>query len=165
MAKVQSSNELEMRLVELRDPDWNVRHVASRALVDIGESAVESLALLLEEDDNYLRGAAAKCLGEIGGAGGIGPLIDLFDDENGAVRQEAVRALGHIGVDAVKLLLDRIKDPSTTVQRCVVQALKEIRDPGVSPALQTLANDMDIPAALRWEAKIAVNRLREQPQR
>ena len=67
MAKVKSSDELEMRLVELRDPDWNVRHVAARALVELGESASESLILLLEEDDTYLRGTAAKCLGEIGG--------------------------------------------------------------------------------------------------
>ncbi|MBT5533483.1 hypothetical protein HOK31_10515, partial [Candidatus Poribacteria bacterium] len=65
----------------------------------------------------------------------------------------------------VKPLLDRLKDPSPAFQRCVVQALKEIRDPAVGDALKSLASDMDIPAALRWEAKLAVNRLREQPQR
>lgn len=165
MAKVQSSNELEQRLVELRDPDWNVRHVAARELVELGESAVEPLILLLEEDDTYLRGAAAKALGAIGNAAAVKPLVGLFDDENGAVRQEAVRALGLIGVDAVKPLLDNLKNPSATYQKCVVQALKEIRDPAVSDALKSLASDMDIPAALRWEAKLAVNRLREQPQR
>ena len=101
----------------------------------------------------------------IGDKAAVKPLIELFDDENGAVRQEAVRALGLIGVDAVKPLLDNLKNPSAVFQKCVVQSLKEIRDPAVSDALQTLAADMAIPAALRWEAKLAVNRLREQPQR
>ena len=165
MATVESSNELENALTQLRDPDWNIRHTAARDLVEIGQPAVEPLILLLEEEDSYLRGQAAVCLGRIGDEAAIAPLIAKFDDSYSAVREESVRALGLIGGGAVKPLLAKVNHEKPAVRRCAIQALSSIRDASAHEALLEIADDMEIPASVRWEAKLAVNRLREKPQR
>jgi HEAT repeat protein len=162
MAEVKSPKELEMRLVQLRDPDWNVRYIAARALVRIGEEAVDSLVLLLEEDDHYLRGQAAKCLGAIGHERAVVPLLNRLTDSNGAVRQEAVRALIQIGHSAVPALLSKVSDPSPLVRRAAIQALASIRDASTRLTLEAIAKDLTELPAIRWEAKLAMNRLRER---
>ncbi|MDA1191155.1 MAG: HEAT repeat domain-containing protein [Candidatus Poribacteria bacterium] len=160
MAKVESPKELETRLVELRDPDWNVRYGASRALVELGDEAVDALIMLIDEDDTFLRGEAIKCLGKIGSADAIAALIDCLGDQNNSIRQDAVRALTLIGAPAVRALSLKIKDDSHVVRRAAIQALSALRDPSVRGDLEAIASDMGEVAAVRWEAKLAVQRLR-----
>lgn len=162
MAAVTSPKNLETRLVQLRDPDWNTRYAAARALVEMGEQSVDSLVLLLEEDDHYLRGQAAKCLGAIRDARAVAPLVRLLSDPNGAVRQEAVRALTFIGSDAVAPLMEQVAGGTPTTRRAAIQVLARLKDPSTRPALEAISKDMSEPPATRWEAKLAVNRLRER---
>jgi HEAT repeat protein len=162
MAKVTAPKDLEMRLVQLRDPDWNTRYIAARALIEMGEDAAESLTVLLDDDNHYVRGQAAKCLGAIGSETAVDALVRRLEDPNGAVREEAVKALGQIGSAAVQPLLERMKDPSPTVRRSAIRSLLAIRDPGARSALEAVAKDLNEVAAVRWEAKLAVNRLRER---
>jgi len=160
----RAPKDLESQLVRLRDPDWNVRYTASRALVELGEEAVDSLIVLLEEDDHYLRGQAAMCLGAIRDSRAVSALVTVLDDPNGAVRQEAVRALGMIGESAVDPLLAVVREGTVGARRAAIQALTAVRNVSARQALEVIARDMDETPAVRWEAKLAVNRLRERPR-
>ena len=164
MSKVTSPKELETRLVQLRDPDWHQRYAAARALIEIGDEAADALVVLLEDDDHYIRGQVCKCLGAIKSPRAVDPLIERLNDPNGAVRQEAVRALGMMGQPAVQPLLERVKEGSPGMRRGAIHALSTLRDASVRPALEAIAKDMMEPASVRWEAKLAVNRLRETPR-
>lgn len=164
MSKVSSPKELETRLVQLRDPDWHQRYAAARSLVEMGDEAVDSLIVLLDDDDHYIRGQVAKCLAAIRSPRAVDPLIERLNDPNGAVRQEAVRALGMMGQPAVQPLLERVKEGAPGMRRGAIHALSTIRDASVRPTLEAIARDMAEPASVRWEAKLAVNRLREMPR-
>lgn len=165
MAQIESTNELENALTQLRDPDWNIRHTAARDLIEIGQPAVEPLILLLEEEDSFLRAQAAVCLGRIADPSAIAPLIECFSDSYSAVREEAVRAVGFIGAEAVEPLMDKINHKVSYVRKCAIQALAAIQDASARDALQQIADDMDAYPAVRWEAKLAVNRFREGDQK
>ena len=165
MAQIESTNELENALTQLRDPDWNIRHTAARELIEIGLPAVEPLIQLLDEEDSFLRGQAAVCLGRIADATAIEPLIARFGDSYPAVREEAVRAVGFIGAEAVQPLMAKINDKTPFVRKCVIQALAAIQDVSARDALQEIADNMDVYPAVRWEAKLAVNRFREGDQK
>ena len=70
----------------------------------------------------------------------VSDIISRLDDPDRDVREEAVRALGHIGsADAVDALLERLRDPNSTIRPEAAQALGMIGDPRAVPALTECA--------------------------
>jgi len=81
----------------LKDPSWEVRREAAKALGHMGDPvAVEGLGKALRDHDHDVREAVAVALGRIGDPHAIGPLaLTLIDDES-FVRNAAYNALMEI---------------------------------------------------------------------
>ena len=72
---------------------------------------VPAVVRLLDRDEPYIRARAAACLGRIGDASAVGPLVGRLGDPSKVVWQSAawaLRRLGNrgMGVDAIKAALD-----------------------------------------------------------
>jgi HEAT repeat protein len=91
--------------------DYKSREAATRALIQIGQPAVEPLIATLGESYWSVRGAAAEALGAIGDARAVEPLIAALKDREEGVERMAIRALGWIGdTRAIKPLIDVIRN-------------------------------------------------------
>lgn len=127
MEEMERKGDVKELLKALKNYDFSVRDEAARALVRIGEPAVEHLIQALRDMD--LREEAIGVLEEIGSARAVEPLIWILKD-NGKARSKAARALGKIGdVRAVEPLIEALQytfDPS--VQAHAAEALGKIRD-------------------------------------
>jgi len=77
--------------------DMHLQGVVERALVKIGEPAVEPLIQALKDGYSHVREGAAKALGEIGDIRAVEPLIQALKDEDSDVRKIAAEALGKMG--------------------------------------------------------------------
>jgi HEAT repeat protein len=100
--------------------------------------AVESLIVLLHDDESQVRNDAAVSLGKIGDGRAIDPLVARLSDsqENDYVRMTAARALGHIVRGEVfPPLVAALNDPVIDV-RC--QALWALAESGGAQAVDTL---------------------------
>ncbi len=128
------------------------------------DSFLDAVAALLEHASPLVRGSAAACLGRLGAAESVEPLIRTLDDPSKIVRRAAgfgLRALGNrgIGVDAT---LDALDSKSPRVRREVVALLNrqvpgfEDRAKVVVDRLVRLADDPDHLA--RFEAARALRR-------
>ena len=86
------------------------------AVIAIGETAtpeaIESLSEILDRSEQpyFLRGAAARCLGQIGGNAAIHKLIQVFRDVDVKIREEALDRIVSIGQEAFPVLFDHIDD-------------------------------------------------------
>jgi len=78
----------------LKDPSWEVRQSAAKALGILGEtSAVDGLVQIIQDPDRDVRESVIGALGELGDSRAIEPLVlSLLDPEN-AVRNAASSAL------------------------------------------------------------------------
>jgi hypothetical protein len=84
--------------LQLGSLDDNEREAAVKALAKIGKPALPELFKTLKMEGPYLfRMNAARALGLIGEKDAIKPLIEALKDEFANVRREAVTALGLIG--------------------------------------------------------------------
>lgn len=100
------AQDVERQLRDLDYFDWMVRLEAVRQLELMkAESAVDDLAdHLLNDESQFVRAAAARALGRIGGGEAVDALISALNDEAFHVRQAALWALGEIGAPAEKAL-------------------------------------------------------------
>jgi HEAT repeat protein len=97
------AGDVQAVMRDLDSRDWSVRMEAVRRLEMMrGEAApaVPRLAQALADESQYVRAAAARALGKIGGADAVDRLIKALDDRAFHVRQNAVWALGEIGAPA-----------------------------------------------------------------
>jgi len=102
----------------------------------LGGIAIAPLLLVLQEQDNETRRAAAHVLGQIGDARAVEPLLDLLVDQDPKVRRAAVEAVGQIGDSrAVEALETALQDKDGTVRLAAIKALAKI---GGSRAVEAL---------------------------
>ncbi len=88
---------------------------------------IEGLVEQLSSGDMRLRVEAARSLGEIGDARGVGPLVRLLKGEESQARGAAVEALGRIGdLRAIEALLPLLEND--TAAGSAVVALGKIGD-------------------------------------
>ena len=87
-------------LIELLE-DTDLQIDAGRALVDIGEQAVEPLISSLKNEKSRIRMNAALALGYLKAKKAIRPLAEGLNDSDWEVRRVIVRVLGWIGGDEV----------------------------------------------------------------
>ncbi len=112
---------------DLKDEDEGVRDAAVKALVNIGEPAVEPLIEALKDGNANFRYMAAEALEEIGDRRAVEPLIEALKDKDFTVRGMAASALGNIkDARAVEPLIKALKDEGRTVRSSAAEALEKI---------------------------------------
>lgn len=126
------------------DDDNTLRRLSAMALGDFGPEAKQSVGVLIEAvktGDPEMRAAAARSIGQIGGADhDIPALVGLLSDEVDGARLGAVKALGRMGTEAVSgvpKLTDLLKDNSDEICLAAVQTLGAI-GPEAKPAVPAL---------------------------
>ena len=101
---------------------------ASKALVKIGESAVEPLLAILNDKNSDVRFEAVCALGQIKDIRSVLPLINALKDEKWNIRLEAAKALGGLKDNrAIEPLINRLD----------VEGFSSVRD-SCAEALRTL---------------------------
>ena len=117
------------------------------ALSAIGRPAVPHMVELLDENDWWLRAAAADVLGDLGTTASdtVPYLTRTLDDEAEWVRRNAVEALGNIGPDAaeaVPTLSRRLQDSESWIRHNAALSLAKI-GPSAAQAVPDLRKNID----------------------
>jgi HEAT repeat protein len=120
------------------------RESAVRALIKIGDGAVEPLIKALGDKEEDVRRYTARVLGNIGGKRAVEPLIKALEDKDSEVRQRAATSLGWIGDKrAVEPLIKALEDKDSEVRRFTAIALGRIGDKrAVEPLIKSLDKDV-----------------------
>ncbi len=117
------------------------------ALSAVGRPAVPHMVELLEENDWWLRAAAADVLGDLGttASDAVPHLTYALDDEAEWVRRNAVEALGNIGPAAeaaVPALSHRLQDSENWIRHNAALSLAKI-GPAAAEAVPALRKNID----------------------
>ncbi|MFN7140193.1 MAG: HEAT repeat domain-containing protein [Limisphaerales bacterium] len=93
----------------------------------MGDEAIDPLALLLAEDDVAFRMVALETLSHIGGAKVLSPICTALGDENSHLRAVAAQALCRLADPAaIEPLAKLVKDSSWEVRSVVLDAFEAI---------------------------------------
>ena len=116
---------------------------------ELGDAhAVEPLIIRLGDTYSFVREAATKALGNLGGAK---LLVKAFDDENLSVRKGAAQALGELGdACAVEALIQVLGDSARSVREAAAEALGKLGDARAveaRPGLGSVDGDVRVAAA------------------
>ncbi|MCX9076682.1 MAG: HEAT repeat domain-containing protein, partial [Candidatus Methanoperedens sp.] len=163
LGELEDARAVDPFIQALRDPDYEVRRAADKALVSIGEPSVEPLIRALRDPDTNVRSAAASALGELKDARAVEPFIQALRDPEWWVRQRAASALGELkDTRAVEPLIQGLQDTSVYVQRAAVWALGELKNTrAIKPLAQLLADETSPPLERRRICDYAASALRE----
>ena len=88
--------------------------------------AIESLVILLADQDWVVRRTAAEALGKIGDSSKADNLLPVLGDGSPDVREAAARSLGRLepmGTEKAYRLVDMLKDPSSAVRKAAASSL------------------------------------------
>jgi HEAT repeat protein len=132
-------------LETLRDKQVDLKLIAS-VLGQIGEPALESLGLLLQDVDPFMREQAARVLALIADSRSVLPLVMALDDTESTVRAATAKALGSFSDPrAISALIESLGDSSPQVRSNAAEAMGSYyRDPRVIPALIKAADDKEV---------------------
>lgn len=111
-------DNLEKLLAELKSEDCTDREEAAEDLGRLGDiRASDSLIAALEDEEPYVRGAAATSLGVLKVIGAVEPLLDMLKTEYRTdVLRDIAFALGEIGDKrAIEPLRDLLKNRPKSV--------------------------------------------------
>ena len=140
LGKIGDTRAIEPLLSALKEgnirktDDNSLRSFAAKALAKYGETVVEPLINMLDDEDRNVRAWAANALGTIGDARAVQPLINLFSGKDvyhgdWFVRFSTANALGEIGDDrAVEPLKVALLDSNSDVRQEAAKALKIFSD-------------------------------------
>ena len=151
---------VEPLLAVLDDPNANVRAGAARALGKIGDTrALRSLVYCLRHDSDVEVRKSAVWALHMGGADAVRPLIDALRDADEWVRFGAVIVLAKLGEVAVEPLIYALEDGEPQVRANAAEALGRIGDPRAADALAVVLDDAD--ATVWQQAAISMGRMRD----
>jgi HEAT repeat protein len=115
--------------------DVALRDAATEAILRYGRAAIGPLTAGLAHPDALLRESAANLLGMLGDASLAPVLLTRLNDEDLAVRQAVLHALGSVGGESAYAgLLQAMEDPAT--QDTVLGIIGQTRDIGLIGNLQ-----------------------------
>lgn len=135
LGDLRDARAVESLIEALNDSNQWVRIVAAEALGQIGDpAATEALIYALDDISIWVRRASVVALGQIGDSLAISPLIErLLRPPNSEWPEELhaviAKALGAIGGQAVKALIDTLEDPDIWISSAAARALGQIGDP------------------------------------
>ena len=133
----------------LQDNVKAVREETSSALAAIGEAALSSLIAALTHAEWLVRLHAVEALGKTRSSEAVDPLLSvLFNDQDRAVREDAVRSLGQIGdARALEFLVTAMKEPG--LRPLAIEALGRIGDRRAVPVLINVLKGVERPEVSR----------------
>jgi HEAT repeat protein len=149
LGRIKDAGAVEPLIPLLQDKVKAVREETSAALAAIGDAAIPSLLSALTHSEWLVRLHAVEALGKTRSAAAVEPLLSaLFNDRDAAIREDAVRALGHIGdARAVDFLFVAMKEPG--LRPLAVESLGQIGDRRAVPVLINVLNGIDRPEVSR----------------
>lgn len=101
------SEKVQNLIKELEDPDYKVRQLAAKKLVELGSSeAVEPLGRALDDSDWIVREYVAEALGKIKNPAAVEKLCKAMGDIGYNVRENAKVAFKNMGGAALKIMLE-----------------------------------------------------------
>lgn len=107
----------------LKNPNREARYRARKALVELGSEATEALVELYRSKKPRCRARALWLLSQ-DGAQGREWVQRAASDADPDIRVTALRAARHSGMDLLKILKERLRDPSPAVRRECAIALR-----------------------------------------
>ena len=128
--QLDSSFEAKVRQIIRKWVEVKLR-TSSKPNIDelMGKKDMEGLIKALKHDDEPIRWAAAKALGEVGDQRATEPLIEALKDEEEDVRWYVAMSLGKIGDErAIKALTQSMEDKSKLVGQFSKNAINEIKE-------------------------------------
>jgi len=133
----------------LQDKVKAVREETSSALAAIGEAALSSLIAALTHAEWLVRLHAVEALGKTRSSEAVDPLLSvIFNDQDRAVREDAVRSLGQIGdARALEFLVTAMKEPG--LRPLAIVALGRIGDRRAVPVLIDVLKGVERPEVSR----------------
>jgi len=152
LGRIKDSRSVRALVPLLQDKVKAVREAVSLTLAAIGESAMPALLESLIHPDWLVRLHAVEALGKTRSREAVEPLLKvLFNDEDSAVREDTLRALGLIGDPrAVKYLFTAMNDPAHRV--LAIEALGHIGDRRAVPVLIQVVKGTNSPVRSRTVA-------------
>ncbi len=144
LGRIQSAQAIDTLVVVLQDKVPAVREEAGRALIAIGEASIPKLLETLSDRNWRIRLRAVEAFALLKPREAVGPLMTLvLEDPDTAVRQDAVRALGHIGDSrAIPLLLSSLALQTPSLKLPAIEALGRLRSTEAIPALIAIVNSL-----------------------
>ncbi|UVT19050.1 MAG: HEAT repeat domain-containing protein [Nitrospira sp.] len=152
LGRVRHTGTVEPLIPLLQDKVKAVREETAAALAAIGDAAIPSLINALQHEAWLVRLHAVESLGKTRSREAVEPLLSvLFNDQDSAVREDAVRALGEIGdPQAVEYLFTAMREPG--LRTLAVEALGRIGDPRAVPVLIGILTGTNTPEVTRTVA-------------
>jgi hypothetical protein len=93
-----------------------------------GSEAVDPLITALEDENRYIRSAAAYALGNIGDARAVKPLLKGVKNNTWRIPRPEMKAIHKIGKPAVEPLLEELKNEDPEMRKWAAVALGGIKD-------------------------------------
>lgn len=159
LGELGNPRAIEPLIQALNDWDLHERDVAD-SLAMIGEPAVESLLLAMEEPET--KWGAITALGDIGDARAIYPLVKASRDVDPKIRGAAVIALGKIGDGrVVQPLIGFLNvEEGVVIRQFAIEALGDIGDSRAIASLTQASKDED--ASIRKYAEEALKKTKSK---
>jgi HEAT repeat protein len=138
LGRIGDAHAIEPIVKILKEIDISRVNTVQVALIKFGNSAIEPLIALLNDNNYFVRIRAIQALGMIRHARAVEPLIATLKDNKRDVRENAAEALGKIGdARAVDPLVALLKDNEQDVRSSAAYALGNI---GGQRAVQELVS-------------------------
>jgi HEAT repeat protein len=149
LGRIKDARAIEPLIALLQDKVKAVREEATMALAEMGNDALPSLLAALKHPEWLVRLHAVEALGRSGSADAVEPLLwVLFNDQDQAIREDVVRALGQLGDGrAIDFLVTVMKEPG--LRPLAVEALGMIGDRRAVSVLVAVMEGSDRPVASR----------------
>ena len=171
LAEAQDDDTIIPRLMDnLTSEDMVYRRASVKALGAIGEPAVVALTDTLRTSDNSTaRASCVKALAQVAVQCEEGAFPELalqaltegLRDENPVVYLASVMALGQVGVPALDVLIDALKNlDNVAVATSIANTLGSINDPKSVAALQEVVANEAIDPYVKELAQSSLDRMR-----
>jgi HEAT repeat protein len=135
----------------------NPRHEHVRVIAALGAFGPRATSELVAwaQAEPHQRLTIAAALGEMGGAGGLDPLLEWMDDPDPRIRAASLAAIGDIGLDdrAYYFALRALRDADVDVRAMAARALGRSRRSEAAPYLAASLED-DWPVAAQSAAAL-----------
>ncbi len=134
--KKRELKEIAKLVTGLKSENTEIRTESANSLASKGETAVEHILPVLEEDYSGARAAAVYSLGKIGDKSAFKPILEKLRDENIQVQSLAISALGKFrDKRAIEPILPFLRHHEKDMRISAIGALNMIGNPKILPYL------------------------------